>query len=62
MEFSQDRTANVVSEIPGADEQDVNTGDLCDFLDLILSAFVYLFSGLGDIHSQELPWFQSEQS
>lgn len=40
VELSQDRAVNVVSEIPGADEQDVDTGDLCDFLDLILSAFL----------------------
>lgn len=63
VEFSQDRTTNIVSEIPGADEQDVDTGDLCDFLDLILSAFVYLlFCFCHDAHSQEPPWSQSGQS
>lgn len=35
MECTHNRTANVVSQIPRADEQDVDTGDLGNLLDLI---------------------------
>lgn len=36
VERTQDRTADVVAQIPGTDEQDVNAGDPGDFLDLCL--------------------------
>lgn len=36
VERAQDRTADVVSKIPRADEQDVNAGHLGDFLDLLV--------------------------
>lgn len=43
MECTQNRTANVVSQIPRADEQDVNTGDLGNFLDLVDCQLSVLF-------------------
>lgn len=66
VEFTRDRTTDVISQIQRPDKQDIDTGHLYNLLDLRLSMSIQSKSILGllmaDIHSQEPPWSQSEQS